>query len=100
MPEAKKLFGMAAVIVLAAAMSTSAFAVSKHTARTAAADVRQLVRMMDRDQNGVVSRDEFMQFMGETFDRLDINKSGQLESNELRPLVSGGWAAPAPGQAH
>ena len=54
-------------------------------------DGRTLVRMMDKDMNGVVSRDEFMQFMGQTFDRLDVNKSGTLESKELLPLtVPGG----------
>jgi hypothetical protein len=47
-------------------------------------DVRQLVPMMDKDQNGVVSKDEFMQFIGETFDRLDVNKTGTLAPRELQ----------------
>jgi Ca2+-binding EF-hand superfamily protein len=54
----------------------SAFAVSRRTAAAASADVRALVRMMDKDQNGAVSKDEFLQYMGEVYDRLDVNKSG------------------------
>lgn len=72
-------------------ISTSALAASKQTTAAADRDVRQLVRMMDKDMNGVVSKDEFMEFMGRTFDRLDINKSGTLEPRELRPLVTGDW---------
>ncbi len=49
-------------------------------------DVRRLTRMMDKDANGRVSKSEFMQYMSQTFDRLDVNKSGQLEPNELGHL--------------
>jgi hypothetical protein len=52
------------------------------SATTASSDVRELLRLMDKDRNGSVSKDEFMQFMSQTFDRLDVNKSGQLESKE------------------
>jgi Ca2+-binding EF-hand superfamily protein len=69
-------------------MSTSAFAVSKHTAQTASSSagtrqVRQLLRMMDADRNGTVSKSEFLQYMSQEFDRRDVNKSGQLERSEL-----------------
>ena len=82
------LVGMSFVFGL---MSTAAFAASKRTAAAADADVRQLVRMMDRDQNSTVSKDEFLQFMSETFDRLDINRSGQLEPNEVRRMTLPNW---------
>jgi hypothetical protein len=52
------LVGMSPMIGSA---STSAFAGSKRTAAVASANVRALVRMMDKDQNGAVSRDEFLQ---------------------------------------
>ena len=55
---------------------------SKRTAAAGASDVRRLLRLMDKDRNGNVSRDEFMQFVSQTFDRLDVNKSGGLESGE------------------
>jgi hypothetical protein len=35
--------------------------------------------MMDTDQNGIVSKDAFMRFVGRQFDRLDVDKSGTLE---------------------
>ena len=58
------------------------FTASKRTAATASSDVRKLLRLMDKDRNGSVSKDEFMQFMSQTFDRLDVNKGGELESKE------------------
>jgi Ca2+-binding EF-hand superfamily protein len=79
------LIGMALVV---GAMPTAAAALSKRPAAAANADVRHLVRMMDTDKNGSVSKDEFMQFMSQKFDRLDLNKSGQLESNELSNAAS------------
>jgi Ca2+-binding EF-hand superfamily protein len=50
------------------------------------ADVQKLLRQMDTDKNGTVTKDEFLQFMSQTFDRLDANKSGRLERGELRRL--------------
>ncbi len=47
--------------------------------------------MMDKDQNGVVSKQEFMDFMSQTFDGLDVNASGQLEPSEVRPFTSSRW---------
>jgi hypothetical protein len=72
-------------ITLAVALSSDAFAQrsSKHTASKASPHVRNSVRIMDTDKNGVVSKDEFMNFMSQRFDRLDANKSGTLEFNEI-----------------
>jgi hypothetical protein len=67
-------------------MSTAALAESK-----ADRDVRTLVQMMDKDKNGTVSKDEFLQFMGQEFDRLDVNKSGQLEPKHMRPVRNPSW---------
>ena len=82
------LVGICLVFALA---STVADAQSKRTRAAAARDVDQLMRMMDKDMNGTVSKQEFMDFMSQTFDRLDINKSGTLERHELRPLLTPGW---------
>ena len=46
-------------------------------------EVRQLVLMMDTDKNGKVSKKEFMDFMSAEFDRLDKDKSGELDVKEL-----------------
>src|SRR5271156_4140809 len=70
-------------------MTTSPFPLSRRTGAAAQSDVRQLTRMMDKDANGRVSKSEFMQYMSQTFDRLDVNKSGQLEPDELRHLPAG-----------
>jgi len=77
--------------LLLGTVSNYAFAVSGRTAATADADVRQMIRLMDRDQNGAVSKDEFISFMSQTFDRLDVNKNQQLEPNEFRPFINPYW---------
>jgi hypothetical protein len=41
-----------------------------------------------------VSRDEFTLFMSQTFDRLDVDKSGVLDRRELRQMTIPNWAAP------
>jgi len=48
------------------------------------AEVKQLVLLMDADKNGKISRQEFMNFMAAEFDRLDKDKSGELDVSELR----------------
>ncbi len=52
-------------------------------------DVKHLLLLMDKDQNGKVSRVEFMNFMSAEFDRLDVNKDGELDVNELTQLRVG-----------
>lgn len=46
-------------------------------------DVKQLVVLMDTDKSGKISRQEFMNFMAAEFDRLDKDKSGELDVKEL-----------------
>jgi hypothetical protein len=46
-------------------------------------DVKQLLILMDTDKNGRISRKEFMDFMAAEFDRLDTDKSGELDVTEL-----------------
>jgi hypothetical protein len=47
----------------------------------------QLLQLMDTDKSGKVSKDEFMKFMEAEFERLDVNKDGELDPKELRRLV-------------
>jgi Ca2+-binding EF-hand superfamily protein len=47
---------------------------------------KQLLLLMDKDQNGKISRVEFMSFMSAEFDRLDVNHDGELDLNELKGL--------------
>jgi len=88
MTRAKPIVLLISISLPIASLSTQ---VSARTNAVARADVRQLVDMMDKDKNGVVSRDEFLQFMGQIFDKLDINRSGQLERSELRQMTNPNW---------
>ena len=46
-------------------------------------NVKQMLLLMDTDKNGKISRDEWMKFMAAEFDRLDKDKSGELDPREL-----------------
>jgi hypothetical protein len=88
MSRTRNAVTLVAISLVFALASTAADAQNKRTRAAAARDVSQLMRMMDKDKNGVVSKQEFMDFMSQTFDRLDINRSGTLEPRELRPLTT------------
>jgi len=62
--------------------------------------VRQLLLLMDTNKNGKVSKQEYMAFMEAEFDRLDKNKSGDLDVNELKrsSLTTSRPAHPYPGK--
>jgi len=47
-------------------------------------EVKELLRMMDTDKNGKISKAEWMKFMSEEFDRLDKDKNGELDPEELK----------------
>jgi Ca2+-binding EF-hand superfamily protein len=47
----------------------------------------ELLTLMDKDRNGKISRQEFMDFMSAEFDRLDVNKDGELDPDELKNLL-------------
>jgi Ca2+-binding EF-hand superfamily protein len=46
-------------------------------------EVKQLLLLMDTDENGKISKQEWMKFMEAEFDRLDKDKKGQLDVKEL-----------------
>jgi hypothetical protein len=46
-------------------------------------EVKQLLLLMDTDRNGKISKQEWMKFMEEEFDRLDKDKKGELDVKEL-----------------
>jgi hypothetical protein len=49
----------------------------------------QLLQLMDTDQNGKVSKQEFMHFMEAEFDYADKNADQALDPRELKSLVQG-----------
>jgi Ca2+-binding EF-hand superfamily protein len=79
------------MLLVVGSVSTAAFAASNRTAGAARSDVQQLLRLMDMDKNGTVSKDEFLQFMSETYDSLDVDRSRQLEPKELRRMTIPNW---------
>jgi Ca2+-binding EF-hand superfamily protein len=93
MSVTQKLIALIGIMLAVGSVSGDAFGqrVSKRTAGAASRDVRNLVKMMDADQNGVVSKEEFMNFMSQTFDRLDVNKSGTLEPAEMQSMTAPTW---------
>jgi Ca2+-binding EF-hand superfamily protein len=46
-------------------------------------EVKELLLLMDTNKNGRISKPEFMTFMEAEFDRLDKDKSGELDPKEL-----------------
>jgi Ca2+-binding EF-hand superfamily protein len=81
----RKAIALITTSLVVGTISTAALAAS------ADKEVRTLIQMMDKDKNGTVSKDEFLQFMGREFDRLDVDKSGTLERKELRPIRNPSW---------
>ena len=46
-------------------------------------EVTQLLLLMDTDKSGKISKEEWMQFIEAEFDRLDKDKSGDLDVKDL-----------------
>jgi hypothetical protein len=81
-----------AIAVLVASLAVQvgpAFAQSlrKDTENLIDTSIRKLLRQMDKDKNGTVSKSEFLQYFSERFDRLDVNRDRRLEADELRPRL-------------
>jgi hypothetical protein len=60
---------------------------TKNTEHMVDASIRKLLRQMDKDKNGTISKDEFLRYFSERFDRLDVNRDRRLVSDELRPML-------------
>jgi Ca2+-binding EF-hand superfamily protein len=98
MTETRKLILIVLVLVAIVAAGTMlGTTVGTAMAQTSSADSKQkeknlsageveakrLLLLMDRDQSGKVSHQEFISFMEEEFKRLDVNKDGELDVQEL-----------------
>jgi hypothetical protein len=46
--------------------------------------VKDRLLLMERDENGKISKQAWMRFMGEEFDRLEKDKKAELDTQELR----------------
>lgn len=76
--------GVAAAGILAESVAS---ATDEKQVAAGEANVKRLLLLMDKDKNGKVSKKEFMDFMEAEFDRLDTNKSGDLDVQELTKLL-------------
>lgn len=72
-----------AVVAVAAAQKAST-PKATHKAALGQDDVKQLLLLMDTVKDGKISKQEYMNFMAAEFDRLDKDKSGELDPRELR----------------
>jgi EF hand len=77
------MFFTAATVLHVRAAQKVAIPKTPTTAVLAEDEVKQLLLLMDTDKNGKISKKEFMDFMSAEFDRLDKDKSGELDQKEL-----------------
>jgi Ca2+-binding EF-hand superfamily protein len=77
------LFEGGAFVGTAVAQNKAAVPKPSNTIALAEDEVKQLLLMMDVNRNGKISKQEFMNFMSAEFDRLDTDKSGELDVKEL-----------------
>jgi Ca2+-binding EF-hand superfamily protein len=70
---------------LGTAVAQTKAAVPKPQEKLALAEgeVKQLLLLMDTNKNGKISKQEWMKFMEAEFERLDKDKRGVLDVNEL-----------------
>jgi len=50
----------------------------------ASENVKQLLLVMDSDKRGKISKHQWMAFMEAEFDRLDVEKKGELDQTAIR----------------
>jgi len=74
---------VAAVVLAAGSLMANINPPSQSVLARGENEAKRLLLLMDKDRSGVVSRDEFMTFMGAEFDRLDKNHNGELDVKEL-----------------
>jgi Ca2+-binding EF-hand superfamily protein len=83
-PLAIAILGTSLVVQVGPAFAQ---ALTKNTEYMVDASIRKLLRQMDKDKNGTVSKGEFLRHFSERFDRLDVNRDRRLNSDELRPML-------------
>jgi hypothetical protein len=93
---------MCVVVVIAALVATGAM-LGNAVAQTASASkpqdnlalgegqVKKLLFLMDTDNDGMVSKQQFMSFMEAEFNRLDKKKEGKLDVKELTQQPKNGF---------
>lgn len=80
---AAPLFAIGLLVGTALAQSKQAVPKAQDKQQLTDAEVKRLLLLMDTDKNGKISKQEWMNFMEGEFDRLDTDKSGELDPKEL-----------------
>ena len=76
-----------AMSMTAAPQKTAADPKAQNTLAIGEPEVKQLLLLMDTDKNGKISKKEYMTFMEAEFDRLDEDKSGELDPKGADAVV-------------
>jgi EF hand len=78
-----------AVLFVLGAVKTSSFAQKdsvpkpRNTLALGEDEVKQLLLLIDTNKSGKITKQQWMKFMDAEFDRLDTNKTGELDAREL-----------------
>jgi hypothetical protein len=75
MSMTRKIGAVVGVLLVAGAASTAALAASTKSQQERA-HAAALMKLMGADANGVVSKDQFMNYMSQQYDRLNTGGSG------------------------
>ena|SRR5215471_15591730 len=82
-------------------ISPAAFSFDKHTDALTDAHIRQLLLVMDKGKSGAISKNEFMRYISQRFDSLDVDHSRRLEPDEIQAMNIPNWVirkSPARGE--
>ena len=86
LPGTRKILLIVPIVAVMAAQAPPADQNAKQKEKNLVAgerEAKQMLLLMDRDLSGKVSKQEFMSFMEAEFQRLDVNKDGELDVKEL-----------------
>jgi len=75
--------GLAGMSLMTAFAQKESVPVNQNRVALGSDEVKQLVELMDTDKSGKVSKAEYMAFFSAEFDRMDKDKSGELDVKEL-----------------
>jgi Ca2+-binding EF-hand superfamily protein len=86
MRNQQRIAMLAAVLVAAGGLSACADT-REQRLQMGELSAQRLLDLADVNKDGSVSKEEFLRFMGQEFDRLDANKDQRLTREELQRLL-------------
>jgi hypothetical protein len=76
-------FGLVALVEISAFGQKASVPKTPTAPRLGPEQVKALIALMDKDRNGKISKQEWMRFMEQEFERLDKDHSGDLDAADL-----------------